>query len=62
MQYFRSSRVYGNYFLMEKPKGQPIGAAPAAGWLKDRWPKLSTLMEERRWEKTIRADLNHQKL
>jgi hypothetical protein len=49
MQCFRSSRGYGNFFSIgKKPKGQLTGTALlSAGW-KDRWPKHSALMEERR--------------
>jgi hypothetical protein len=59
-QYFGSSRGYGNFFKMTKRAAH--WNCPAVGLLKDRWPKHSALMAERRRGKTIRADLNHQRL
>ena len=47
----------GIAFFLKKPERPPLG------WLKDRWPKLSAITEKGGGgEKTVTADLNHQKL
>ena len=47
----------GIAFFLKKPERPPLG------WLKDRWPMLSAITEKGGGgEKTVTADLNHQKL